>query len=94
MVAIDVEDVNPLLAPEMSRRLLYDDLLDDLGKLVEKLGDRVLVLPAEWISKRTGLTTTYRIEPTTLIKRTPCRSKSTPTVTSKVMGHWPLRSVT
>lgn len=44
----------------MSMRLCYADLLDALGKLVEKLGDRVLVLPAERMSKRTGLTTTYR----------------------------------
>jgi hypothetical protein len=37
-----------------------DDLLDDLGELVEKMGGRVLVLPAERMPERTGLAATYR----------------------------------
>jgi len=37
-----------------------DDLLDDLGELVEKMGGRVLVIPAERMSTRTGLAAAYR----------------------------------
>jgi len=37
-----------------------DDLLDDLGELVEKMGGRVLVIPAERMPGRTGLAATYR----------------------------------
>jgi hypothetical protein len=37
-----------------------DDLLDDLGKLVGKMGGRVLVIPAEQMPGRTGLAATYR----------------------------------
>jgi hypothetical protein len=37
-----------------------DDLLDDLGELVEKMGGRVLVIPAEKMPGRTGLAATYR----------------------------------
>lgn len=37
-----------------------DDLLDDLGKLVEKMGGRVMVIPAERMPGRTGLAATYR----------------------------------
>ena len=37
-----------------------DDLLDDLGKLVEKMGGQVLVIPAEQMPGRTGLAATYR----------------------------------
>lgn len=37
-----------------------DDLLDDLGELVEKMGGRVLVIPAERMPTRTGLAATYR----------------------------------
>ncbi len=37
-----------------------DDLLDDLGELVEKSGGQVLVVPAERIPGRTGLAATYR----------------------------------
>ncbi len=37
-----------------------DDLLDDLGELVEKMGGRVLVMPAERMPGRTGLAATYR----------------------------------
>lgn len=37
-----------------------DDLLDDLGELVEKMGGVVLVLPAERMPERTGLAATYR----------------------------------
>lgn len=37
-----------------------DDLLDDLGELVEKMGGRVLVIPAEQMTTRTGLAATYR----------------------------------
>jgi len=37
-----------------------DDVLDDLGELVEKMGGRVLVMPAEQMPGRTGLAATYR----------------------------------
>jgi hypothetical protein len=37
-----------------------DDLLDDLGELVEQMGGQVLVLPAERMPERTGLAATYR----------------------------------
>jgi hypothetical protein len=37
-----------------------DDLLDDLGELVENMGGRVLVIPAEKMPGRTGLAATYR----------------------------------
>ena len=37
-----------------------DDLLDDLGALVAKMGGRVLVIPAERMPVRTGLAATYR----------------------------------
>jgi hypothetical protein len=37
-----------------------DDLLDDLGELVGKMGGRVLVLPAERMPGLTGLAATYR----------------------------------
>lgn len=37
-----------------------DDLLDDLGELVEKMGGRVLVIPGEGMPGRTGLAATYR----------------------------------
>lgn len=37
-----------------------DDLLDDLGELVEKMGGPVLVIPAERMPGRTGLAATYR----------------------------------
>lgn len=37
-----------------------DDLLDDLGELVGKMGGRVLVIPAERMPGRTGLAATYR----------------------------------
>jgi hypothetical protein len=37
-----------------------DDLLDDLGELVEKMGGRVLVVPVERMPGRTGLAATYR----------------------------------
>jgi len=37
-----------------------DDLLDDLGELVEKMGGRVLVIPAEQMPGRTGVAATYR----------------------------------
>jgi hypothetical protein len=37
-----------------------DDLLDDLGELVEKMGGRVLVIPAEKMPGRTGLAAAYR----------------------------------
>lgn len=37
-----------------------DDLLDDLGELVGKMGGHVLVLPAERMPARTGLAATYR----------------------------------
>ena len=37
-----------------------DDLLDDLGELVEKMGGRVLVIPAERMPGQTGLAATYR----------------------------------
>ncbi len=37
-----------------------DDLLDDLGELVAKMGGRVLVIPAERMPTRTGLAATYR----------------------------------
>jgi hypothetical protein len=37
-----------------------DDLLDDLGELVEKVGGRVLVIPGEQMPGRTRLAATYR----------------------------------
>ncbi len=37
-----------------------DDLLDDLGELVEKMGGQVLAIPAEQMPGRTGLAATYR----------------------------------
>lgn len=37
-----------------------DDLLDDLGELVEKMGGRVLLIPADQMTTRTGLAATYR----------------------------------
>ena len=37
-----------------------DDLLDDLGALVEKMSGQVLVIPSERMSTRTGLAATYR----------------------------------
>jgi Bacterial archaeo-eukaryotic release factor family 3 len=37
-----------------------DDLLDDMGELVEKMGGQVLVIPAEQMPGRTGLAATYR----------------------------------
>jgi len=37
-----------------------DDLLDDMGELVEKMGGHVLVIPAERMPGRTGLAATYR----------------------------------
>jgi predicted NBD/HSP70 family sugar kinase len=37
-----------------------DDLLDDLGELVEKMGGRVLVIPAERMPAHTGLAAIYR----------------------------------
>lgn len=37
-----------------------DDLLDDLGELVEKMGGEVLVIPAEQMPVLTGLAATYR----------------------------------
>lgn len=37
-----------------------DDLLDDLGELVVKMGGRVLVIPSERMPGRTGLAASYR----------------------------------
>ncbi|MHB8901612.1 MAG: baeRF3 domain-containing protein [Thermoguttaceae bacterium] len=37
-----------------------DDLLDDLGELVGKMGGQVLVVPAEQMPGRSGLAATYR----------------------------------
>jgi hypothetical protein len=37
-----------------------DDLLDDLGDLVGKMGGRVLVIPTEQMPGQTGLAATYR----------------------------------
>ncbi|MBN1852220.1 MAG: hypothetical protein JW829_05825 [Pirellulales bacterium] len=37
-----------------------DDLLDDLGELVGKMGGQVLIVPAEQMPGRTGLAATYR----------------------------------
>lgn len=37
-----------------------DDLLDDLGELVGKMGGQVLLIPAERMPTRTGLAATYR----------------------------------
>jgi hypothetical protein len=37
-----------------------DDLLDDLGELVEKMGGKVIVVPAEYMPGRTGLAAIYR----------------------------------
>ncbi|MDQ5909434.1 MAG: hypothetical protein QG599_1529 [Pseudomonadota bacterium] len=37
-----------------------DDLLDDLGELVEKMGGRVVVMPTAQMPSQTGLAATYR----------------------------------
>ena len=37
-----------------------DDLLDDLGEQVEKMGGRVVVMPAAQMPSQTGLAATYR----------------------------------
>ena len=37
-----------------------DDLLDDLGDLVEKMGGRVVVMPTAQMPSQTGLAATYR----------------------------------
>lgn len=37
-----------------------DTLLDDVGKLVEKMGCRVLVMPVEQMPGQKGLAATYR----------------------------------
>jgi Bacterial archaeo-eukaryotic release factor family 3 len=37
-----------------------DDLLDDLGELVEKMGGRVMVIPLELMPGRSGLAATFR----------------------------------
>jgi hypothetical protein len=37
-----------------------DDLLDDLGALVEKMGGRVVIIPADRMPSREGLAATYR----------------------------------
>ena len=37
-----------------------DDLLDDLGELVEKMGGKVMVIPAEQMPGRMGLAATFR----------------------------------
>jgi hypothetical protein len=37
-----------------------DDLLDDLGQLVGKMGGQILVIPAEQMPGTTGLAATYR----------------------------------
>ena len=37
-----------------------DDLLDDLGELVEKMGGKVIVIPAERMPGQTGLAAIYR----------------------------------
>jgi hypothetical protein len=37
-----------------------DDLLDDLGELVDKMGGQVLVMPAAQIPGKTGLAATFR----------------------------------
>ena len=37
-----------------------DDVLDDLGALVEKMGGKVHVLPAERMPTRTGVAATFR----------------------------------
>jgi stalled ribosome rescue protein Dom34 len=37
-----------------------DDLLDDLGELVAKMGGKVMVIPAEQMPGHTGLAATYR----------------------------------
>jgi hypothetical protein len=47
-------DVSDLSHPHV------DDLLDDLGDLVGKMGGRVLVIPAERMPGKTGLAATYR----------------------------------
>jgi len=37
-----------------------DDMLDDLGELIEKMGGKVLVMPADQMPSQTGLAATYR----------------------------------
>jgi hypothetical protein len=39
---------------------LFDDLLDDLGELVDKMGGQVLVMPADQVPGKTGLAATFR----------------------------------
>lgn len=47
-------EVGPLRSPDV------DDLLDDLGELVETMGGEVVVLPAERMPVDTGLAATFR----------------------------------
>lgn len=37
-----------------------NDLLDDLGELVDKMGGQVLVMPADQVPSKTGLAATFR----------------------------------
>ena len=37
-----------------------NDLLDDLGELVDKMGGQVLVMPADQVPGKTGLAATFR----------------------------------
>ena len=37
-----------------------NDLLDDLGELVDKMGGKVLVMPADQVPGKTGLAATFR----------------------------------
>ncbi len=52
-------ETGQLIAADLSNPQV-DDLLDDLGALVEKMGGQVLVIPAERMPGQTGLAATYR----------------------------------
>ncbi|MBE0644338.1 MAG: hypothetical protein IH600_09690 [Bacteroidetes bacterium] len=49
-----------LIEPEDSNRTKNDELLDDLGELVEKMSGRVFVIPAGQMPVQTGVAATYR----------------------------------
>ena len=53
------EDCGRIIAAELSNPRI-DDLLDDLGERVERMGGRVHVLSADRMPSRTGVAATYR----------------------------------
>jgi len=45
---------------DLAQRPEVDDLLDDLGELVLKMGGQVVVVPAQRMPTQTGAAATYR----------------------------------